>query len=158
MRCENPKKTKLVLKLLLATLLLAGVLVVVWPLQDLPDDTQQLQIAEATVHVEVVDTPEDRVQGLSGRESLSKGHGMLFVFEEPDVRRFHMKDMQFPLDIVWMDANMRVVDISHEVSPDTYPRTVSPRQPSQYVLEVPAGFSQRHNINTATTAELQEKQ
>lgn len=52
--------------------------------------------------VEVVDTPTARRQGLSGRESLPEGYGMLFLFDQPSRQGFWMRDMHFPIDILWI--------------------------------------------------------
>jgi|SRR3989338_4612398 len=98
-----------------------------------------LQIGTSTIMVEVVDTKEKRDKGLSGRERLPKGEGMLFVFEEPNFYTFWMPDMRFAIDIIWISSEKRVVDITPGVPPDSYPQLFSPEEPAQYVLEVPAG-------------------
>ena len=68
------------------------------------------------IPVEVADTLKKRSLGLGERTSLKKGWGMLFVFEKREPHRFWMKDMQFPLDIIWLD-NHRIVHIIHNVQP-----------------------------------------
>ena len=68
------------------------------------------------IPVEVADTLKKRSLGLGKRTSLKKGWGMLFVFEKRKTHRFWMKDMQFPLDIIWLD-NHRIVHIIHNVQP-----------------------------------------
>src|SRR4051812_48326835 len=55
------------------------------------------------ISIEVADTPEARERGPSGRESLPQGSGVLFVFDAPATYGFWMKDMRFPIDIVWLD-------------------------------------------------------
>ena len=54
------------------------------------------------VKVEIADTPAKRTQGLSGRESLAENAGMIFIFPEPKIQNFWMKDMKFPIDIIWI--------------------------------------------------------
>lgn len=103
------------------------------------DSVSQVTIAGTELQVIVMDTPELRVQGLSGRESLSQYDAMLFVFPEPDQYGFWMKDMRFAIDIVWIDESMRVIDITKNLTPDTYPQTFKPKFPSMYMLELPAG-------------------
>lgn len=61
--------------------------------------------------VTVVDTPETRQNGLMYKESLPKNQGMLFVFERSEVYGFWMPNVNFPLDIVWIDKSFHVVDI-----------------------------------------------
>lgn len=82
---------------------------------------------------------DEQDRGLSGRKSLDKDKGMLFVLRTNDKHCFWMKDMQFPLDIIWLDETGKVVHIEHEVSPDTYPEAICPSQNAQYVIELNAG-------------------
>ena len=87
------------------------------------------------------------MQGLSGRDSLEEHTGMLFMFEADGYHPFWMKGMRFPIDILWMDRYKRVVHIAHAVSPDTYPELFKPSVLSRYVLEVPAGYAERHGVD-----------
>ena len=99
------------------------------------------------VPVELALTPEEQRQGLSDRPSLAPGTGMLFVFETEHALTFWMRNMHFPLDMVWIDAGCTVVDISQDVPPPTpgTPNSVLPRYspdgPARYVLEINAGES-----------------
>lgn len=105
-----------------------------------------LVLGETTVRVEVVDTPEKRTLGLSGREKLAQGTGMLFVFETEDIYGIWMKDMNFPLDIIWFNEYGEVIYFVENATPDSYPKTFLPPTPSLYVLEVPTGFVEEHHI------------
>src|SRR5690348_9141485 len=67
--------------------------------------------------VTVADTPAVRAQGLSDTPSLAKNHGMLFVFQTPDRACFWMKDMRYNLDILWFDANNKLVKLENNLSP-----------------------------------------
>jgi len=107
---------------------------------------QTVTIGSTTIAVEVADTEALRNQGLSGRSDLPGGTGMLFVFDTDGLWSFWMKDMLFPLDIIWADAQGRIVGIAHSVSPDTYPQSFTPGEPARYALEVPAGFAKEHGI------------
>jgi len=108
----------------------------------------------ATVQVTIADTDDERQQGLSGMPSLQHNHGMLFIFDQSDVYRFWMKDMLFPIDIIWIDSDWRVIDITENISPDTYPELFSPQSPAQHVLEVPAGNTKQLNIVIGDQLEL----
>lgn len=95
--------------------------------------------------VELAVTPEERNQGLSGRESLPELTGMLFVFESDQHLSFWMVDMNFPLDMVWIDSSCRVVDVTLDAPiplPDQsrgeLPR-FRPSSPAKFVLEINAG-------------------
>lgn len=112
----------------------------------LENETRAIKINGSQIIVEVAETAEAWQQGLSGRESLEEGRGMLFIFENPDIYSFWMKDMNFPIDIVWIDEHLVVVGLEKDVLPETYPETFLPNQPIKYVLEIPAGASEEYGI------------
>ena len=68
-----------------------------------------VNIAGQSIRVDLALTKETQTQGLSGRGVLKDNEGMLFVFNHPGEYRFWMKDMNFPIDIVWMNENRNVV-------------------------------------------------
>lgn len=103
-----------------------------------------LRVGSALIRAEIADTPEEKALGLSGRETLGGNEGMLFVFEKPSIYSFWMKDMRFPIDIIWLDEYFRVVDISANADPSSFPRLFAPSAPAQYALEVPNGFAKQH--------------
>ena len=93
------------------------------------------------IPVEVADTLKKRSLGLGKRTSLKKGWGMLFVFEKRKPHRFWMKDMQFPLDIIWLD-NHRIVHIIHNAKPANSgddPEVMTSPFSVNFVLEIAAG-------------------
>lgn len=100
-------------------------------------------IGKDKYEVEIADTILRRTQGLSGREGLREGTGMLFPFGSLGVYGFWMKDMKFAIDIVWI-AEGRVVGFSENVPPPTgLPLTIyNPPQPVDTVLELTAGTVQ----------------
>jgi uncharacterized membrane protein (UPF0127 family) len=98
------------------------------------------------IEVEIASTSEAREHGLSDRTSLAQDHGMLFIFPTSGSYAFWMKDMHFPLDIVWIDADKKVVGISSDISPSTYPNIFSPPSDILYVLELNAGQAQRYGL------------
>jgi len=69
----------------------------------------EVTIGGTTVEVEIADTQTARIQGLSGRESLAENSGMLFLWPEADYYSIWMKEMKFPIDIIWINGN-QVVD------------------------------------------------
>jgi hypothetical protein len=97
------------------------------------------------VSVDVVDTPALRARGLSGRASLAPEEGMLFLFETPSIQSFWMKEMRFPIDILWI-RDGRIVGITPEApvprTPSELPLFRSPT-PCDVVLEVRAGAAKR---------------
>lgn len=108
------------------------------------------------VRIEVVDTPEARVRGLSGRAELEEGTGMLFVFPKPDRYVFWMPNMHFAIDIVWLDATMQVVHVKERATPESYPEKFDPGVFASYVLEVPAGYVAQHGVVVGTRAEVHD--
>ena len=116
--------------------------------------TPIIKLGGQEVTVIIADTPEERTQGLSGRQSLAEGEGMLFVFPEDGRHSIWMKDMLFSIDIVWVSPDGVVVDIAAGVSPDTYPAAFSPRSEARYVLELPAGFTERYTIVVGNRVEF----
>jgi len=105
------------------------------------------------VQVEVASTAKTREKGLSGREQLGSGQGMLFVFLRPDRYTFWMKDMKFPIDILWIKGE-ELVDMTTDVPvpvPGEDLPSFFPVSPADKVLEVPAGFAQAHGLRTGMT-------
>jgi len=128
------------------------------------NDTQNshLQVIEAVLAgkkllLEVAHTSALREQGLSGRENLSQGGGMLFVFDKTGAYGFWMKDMRFSLDIIWFNTDKKIVYIEKNLSPDTYPTIFTPSTSAQYVLEVPAGFVDNSNISVGDFLDIEAK-
>lgn len=105
------------------------------------DSPKRVIVGGDTILVDVADTPQLRAQGLSGRQSLAANEGMLFVFDEPQMPKFSMRDMNFPIDIVWISEDLNVVAITPTIATETYPDTFTPPGPVKYVLEVNSGLS-----------------
>jgi hypothetical protein len=79
------------------------------------------------------------------RRRMDEDAGMIFLFERSEVQDFWMKNTYLPLDMIFIGSDMRVVGVVEDAQPLTETtRTVG--QPSQYVLEVNAGFARRHGI------------
>jgi hypothetical protein len=105
-----------------------------------------------TVQAEVARTDDERARGLMYRDDLPDGTGMLFVFPDQSIRSFWMQDTQVALDIAFIDASFRVVDIQH-MEPLTTDRHESPA-PIMYALEVPRGWFEAQGIEVGATAEV----
>jgi len=109
----------------------------------------------ATLRVEIADNSEEQARGLSGRESLSRNRGMLFVFPEPDNHSFWMKDMNFGLDFVWINGDT-VAEITADVKPPgSLPlQILTPKEKVDKVLEINAGAAKRLNIKVGDKMDL----
>jgi uncharacterized membrane protein (UPF0127 family) len=100
------------------------------------------------VTAELAVTDEERQQGLMFREKMPEEQGMLFLFEEEAVHAFWMKNMKFPIDILWLDSQKKIVHLESRVPPcpaDPCPSYV-PQAPASYVLELKAGTAQKHGL------------
>jgi len=106
----------------------------------------------------VADTYNHRLKGWSGRKDMEKYDGMLFVFPDRSQHAMVMRDMRFPLDIVWVDGD-KVVDIAPNLPPEpgvaeenlTIYRA---RAASTLVLELPAGFKDQTGLKIGDKIEI----
>lgn len=118
-----------------------------------PTSITSVTIGTTTIEVQIADTEAEREQGLSDRASLAPNSGMLFVFQQPTTPGFWMKDMNFSLDMLFIDQNGNIVTLDQNLPPSSYNRQdpqssviYYPRVPIEYVLEIPAGFAAAHGI------------
>ncbi len=106
-----------------------------------------VNLKDAIFKVDVAETMAARTQGLSGRPGLSEGEGMLFIFPDYGMQGFWMKDMLFPIDIIWIKDDA-VTGVAHSVSPQAEKSIFNldvfyPPEPINRVLEVRAGTAER---------------
>ena len=113
------------------------------------DDTS-LKINGQTLKAQIAKTDAQREQGLSGRACIADTQAMLFVFDKPGYYPFWMKDMRFPIDMVWLSETKQVVWVENNVSPSSYPSNFVSAKPARYVIELAAGQSQALNLGTGT--------
>jgi uncharacterized protein len=103
---------------------------------------------EFVIRAELALTPDQWQRGLMFRKSLPENSGMLFVFPDEAIQSFWMKNTLIPLDMIFISANDRVVDIKNNFLPcttDPCP-TYQSVLPAKYVLEVNAGMVQKEGI------------
>lgn len=103
---------------------------------------------DIVVSVEVANTPRTHEQGLSGHAPLGPNEGMLFLFPDTKVYAFWMKDMLFPIDIIWIREG-RIVDITTDVAVPVEGQELQLYRPIEVidtVLEVKAGFAREHGL------------
>ena len=94
----------------------------------------------------VADSEEERMMGLSGKKFLPTNTGMLFEFDKNSDCGIWMKDMLFPIDIIWLDKNKRIVSKVSDAEPSTYPKVFYPPEKCMYVLEVRAGLIKERGL------------
>lgn len=112
------------------------------------ENLKTIKINGHEIKVELADTPAKRVQGLSGRQSLPGDQGMLFIFDTDQKPAFWMKDMRFPIDIIWIKDDT-IIGFEQNILPETYQQglTFAPLTPIDKVLEVGAFFIENNQIN-----------
>lgn len=112
---------------------------------------QIITIGGSTFRADVVDTPRLREKGLSGRSGLDDDEAMLFVFDSDDKWSFWMKEMKFPIDIIWLNNEGVVNYVEYDVKPDAIPHKVyAPPEPARYVIELAAGRAGELGIKPGT--------
>jgi uncharacterized membrane protein (UPF0127 family) len=106
-----------------------------------------LVINSLEIPISIADTNSERQLGLSGSVLLPSNQGKLFIFDTPSKPGFWMKDMNYGLDLIWLNQDLRIVDITKNVYPESYPEVFYPKKEVLYVLEVNAGFSEKNDLN-----------
>jgi uncharacterized protein len=101
---------------------------------------------------------EQRTKGLSVKDRLPENEAMLFVFGNEGEHTFWMKNMKFPIDIIWINSNKSVVHIEHNLHPcdsELLCPTYNPHEDSLYVLETVGGFAEKHDVVEGTQVEFE---
>ncbi len=111
-------------------------------------------INEKIIYVDIAETQQEQTRGLSGREKLEEGKGMLFIFGLPGEHGFWMKDMKFAIDIIWINEDKKIIYIKKNAQPESYPSVFVPKSNSKYVLEVPGGFSEKNGIKEGDAVDI----
>jgi len=111
----------------------------------------------AVVDARVADSPQERYRGLSGTDPLENDTGMLFVFPDESNVSFVMRGMNYPLDMVFIDAEGNITTVyTVPVPPENASESELERYPgrAKWVLEVPAGWAERHGVSPGDTVEI----
>lgn len=108
-----------------------------------------ISINGINVTMAIASTDEQRIRGLSGIEKMNENEGMLFLFDKPSKQGFWMNKMNFPIDIIWLDSNNKVVHIEKQLEPCKLflaCPVYNPEVDSLYVIELRSGFVDDHSI------------
>ena len=115
--------------------------------------TAVMHLGSHRFDVEIADTDQSRKQGLSGTRRLPADRALVFVFDYDNHWGIWMKDMNYSIDIVWLDSSKRVVDYALEASPDSYPtKTFTPKEAARYVVEFQSGTVKSKGIRVGDQA------
>jgi uncharacterized membrane protein (UPF0127 family) len=110
--------------------------------------------SKGSIKAFIADTDATRTQGLSDIPSLSDGVGMLFVFQSPGNYGFWMKDMKFPLDLIWVNEDKTIAGVTKNALPSSYPFIFPPPHDISYVLEMNAGSVEKFGLKTGTSVKF----
>jgi len=156
-------RTIVIVLLLIALVIIVGFFIFVSNKEQVADvelnqpklpKTTKLVIKDVEISAEIADEPGKIVKGLSGRTSLGENSGMYFVLGKRKIASFWMKDMKFPLDIIWIDNGGIVYIVEEAPTPDDNIPSFTPTQPATHVLEVNAGFAKKHSIKIGDRVEV----
>lgn len=104
-------------------------------------------LGKISLQASIADTEAKRAKGLSDTPYIPAGIAKFFIFDTSEKWSFWMKDMNYPIDIFWVDEAGRVVHVVEAAMPDSYPGTsFVPPIPAKYVIETKAGFAHENNI------------
>jgi len=135
-------------------LVVGAALYVLWP-QLQPHAS--VHIGDAVFTTKVAKTPADRDKGLGGTYKLNGDQALLLVYDADSKWKINMKDMNFPIDIIWLDKDKKVVYIVKNAPPESYPyEQFEPKEEARYVLEVAAGTVQQKKIIIGALAQFDE--
>jgi hypothetical protein len=120
-----------------------------------------VKIDDVVLKVQIADTKPLQTRGLMFQETLPYDQGMLFIFEDEGIRSMWMLNMQFSLDVLWIDAQGNVVHIEKDTQPcksalETMACTFTNGndEEAKYVLEVTAGFVDKFGITENSKLEI----
>lgn len=111
-----------------------------------------LRLGEGRFAARVVEKRSDRIKGLSGSKNLPSDQALLFIFPSSAKWKIWMKDMNYSIDIVWLDESKKVIDIVENATPESYPEQFEPREPARYVIEVISGTVKNESIKIGQQA------
>lgn len=117
-------------------------------------NTKIMHLGDKEVRASIARTWPEKIKGLSNTPYLPADVVKLFVFEAPDIQSIWMFEMNYSLDIIWLDADGKIIEIKENISPDTYPENFAAKEPALYVIEAVAGFVAENNITATSTVVL----
>jgi len=121
---------------------------------------KNLTVGSQTFEVGIADSAISRAQGLSGKPFLGENEGLFFIFSSPGNNGFWMKDMNFPIDIVWINGG-KVIGFSENLQPQPGKSIFSlpvyyPPGAVDRVLEINAGAVAKYGLREGDAVGLQQ--
>lgn len=114
-----------------------------------------LRLGDGVFHTALALNDGERTKGLSSVGKLDPDQALLMAFPSEDKWGIWMKDMNFPIDIVWLNSEKKIINIVKNASTNDYPMTYTPKTLAKYVIELPAGTIDSKSIAMNNTAIFQ---
>jgi uncharacterized protein len=99
--------------------------------------TNETTVKVLAKNVILCETLWSSMRGLMFRKELQKGEGLLIDLKKDKNASIHMFFVSFPIDVIWLNSEKKVVDTSENVKPNTI---INPNKFAQYIIELPAGI------------------
>jgi len=150
---------KILIVLLLFLLLAGGIVFYQFQSYGNVKTNGKVTIGKNVFNIETVKSEKDKQIGLTKYKSIKENQGMLFAFDTENKYSFWMKNMKFPIDIIFIN-NDEIVDYVENATPpapDTEPATYEPQLPVNYVLEIKSGLVKKYNIKTGDKISIEIK-
>lgn len=147
------KSKKLILLIFLLSVIIGIVLFLIF---ENNKKTARICFKDNCFEVELALTSKQKEKGLMFRKDLSRDKGMLFVYNNEIISSFWMKNVNFPLDIIWISENKEVVFISKNTLPcltENCP-SIKPTEKAKYVLEIKGGISEEIGLKVGDKLEI----
>lgn len=119
--------------------------------------TTLVRVESGGYNLRIADTEPERALGLSGVTSLASDGGLLMKYDTDGKWAIWMKDMEIPIDIVWLDKGKKVIHIVEKADPTLATSVVyRPETDARYIIEIAAGGVDKAGIKTGSVAEFDE--
>ena len=118
---------------------------------------KKIKLGDVVLKAEIALSTGEKQKGLSGRDYMKENNGMLFIFPQSGLYPFWMKDMKFPIDIIWLDDELKIIGLEKNINPNTLPEKFFPPSLAKFVLEVNGGWSDENKIKEGMTARVLNK-
>lgn len=116
--------------------------------------TVPMIIGSVEVKASIAKSWPERITGLSGTPYLPEDVVKFFIFDSSGFHSIWMKDMNYPIDIIWVNEESKIVYIKKDASPDSYPESFTSEELAMYVIETTAGFAEKNQIKVGDSVIL----
>lgn len=154
---NNLKKLFIIVFLVIAILLATNILIS--KTKPLKNEIKQeksypiieVKIKDKTFKSRIADTPQKREEGLMFVKDMPEDEGMLFIYSQEDSHTFWMKNTYIPLDIIFVNAEKKIIKIHSNAKPLDTSVVYPSLEPSMYVLEINGGIASKYGIKEGDT-------